>query len=280
MSMPFNIYEFFRFMLPGGYIVLVLTLYLYAFFNISVPSQILSSQSVIYFFAAFIFSLVIDSRDIIQYGRGWFHEADHFQKDFPSKFLLKRCIYCDKRSSCNTPLSQKSVVSAWFNLFDEYVPDHTRKIVLTMGYLCRISFYFQIFSSLFFSVGVITTIVMLIIGRFPVDRVYLIVAFLVGLFLITQAIYLSNHVIRQNEKIGRTFRRGLNPYRSLLYVWATLGKKRDKPIIGKTEATGLWRRWSGYCEMQKEWLRINESLLKEKICKQRKEVGINRYGPD
>lgn len=282
MPLPFNVYEFFRFILPGGYIVLVLILYLFVFFNIPVPDQLLSSQSVIYFFAAFILSLVIDSRDMIQYGRGHFLEADYFQKAFASTYLLKRCSSCDKKSSCNARLTKKNFINVWFNLFNEYVPEYTRNMVLTLGYLCRTSFYFHIFSSLFLSIGGITTIVMLILKKFPVGRSYLTLIFLVGLCIITQAIYLSNHVSRRNEKRLVTFFRGLNPYRSVLFVLLAMGMIKSRSRIDEqeeTKATGLWRRWLTHCEVQKEWMRINERLLQEKICRQHKEIVINQCEP-
>ena len=232
------------------------------------PAQLLSTENVVYFFVAFISSLVIDSRDIIQYGRGRFLEADWFQKAFPSSYLLDRCNSCDKKSSCNARLTKKSYINVWFNLFNESVPEYLRKIVLTAGYLCRISFYFHIFSSLFLSIGVITTIVMLILKRLPVGHSYL--TFLLGLCIITQAIYLSSHVSRRNEKPLLTFFRGLNPYRPVLFVLLITGIKKSRSTIDEqeeTEATGLWRRWLRYCKVQKEWMRINERLLQEKICR-------------
>ena len=268
MPLPFNVYEFFRFILPGGYIVLVFVLYLSIFFDIPMPDKFLSTQSAIYFFAAFILSLVIDSRDIIQYSRGRFFEADYFQKAFPSSFLLERCNSCDKKSSCNARLTEKNFLNVWFTLFNEYLPEYVRNTVLTLGYLCRLSFYFHIFSLLFLSIGVITTIVMLILKRLPVGHSYL--TFLFVLCIITQAIYLSSHVSRINEKPLLTFFRGLNPYRPVLFVLLITGIKKSRSTIDEqeeTEATGLWRRWLRYCEVQKEWMRTNERLLQEKICR-------------
>jgi len=42
-----------------------------------------------------VVSMIIDSRDVIQYSRGWLAEADFFRHQFPSRYLLERCAKCE-----------------------------------------------------------------------------------------------------------------------------------------------------------------------------------------
>jgi len=94
MPVPFNVYEFFRFMIPGAYFVALLYVLVALLLQIPISFDVLSYQTVVYFFATLIVSMIIDSRDVIQYSRGWLAEADFFRHQFPSRYLLERCAKC------------------------------------------------------------------------------------------------------------------------------------------------------------------------------------------
>ncbi len=54
MPVPFNVYEFFRFMIPGAYFVALLYVLVALLLQIPISFDVLSYQTVVYFFATLI----------------------------------------------------------------------------------------------------------------------------------------------------------------------------------------------------------------------------------
>lgn len=57
MPVPFNVYEFFRFMIPGAYFVALLYVLVALLLQIPISFDVLSYQTVVYFFATLIVSM-------------------------------------------------------------------------------------------------------------------------------------------------------------------------------------------------------------------------------
>lgn len=271
MPVPFNVYEFFRFIIPGGYFIALLYVWLALLIDVPISFAILSYQTVVYFFASFIVSIVIDSRDILQYGRGWLIESDFFQRQFPSGYLLDRCEKCKIRTSCSNPLNKGNFVSTWFCLFNEYIPNYVRSIVLTTGYLCRIAFYTHIFSLLFFYLGLLYPLISHLRGDFSFWNF----AYSGVLLIVLEAVYFTNNVSEEGTKWYSLFFHALNPARLFIAGGLILGILRQKRANDELttdkvsiEAKGLWPRWKRYNDVQIRWMELNEPLLIEKICKQ------------
>jgi len=277
MPVPFNVYEFFRFIIPGGYFVALLYILVSFLRGTPIAFDILSYNTILYFFAALIVSTIIDSRDAIQRSRGWFAEADYFQNQFPSRHLLARCNDCKRNASCPNRLSESNYVyvNTWFYFFNEHVPAFPRDAVLTTGYLCRFVFYVHLFSLLFFYLGFLYPVISALNGAFsPSTFVYSGI-----LLIIVEAVFLANNVGRKGEKPHSIFLRALNPGRLLIAGGLLLGllkhehqKEAHKGEQYKPEARGMWRRWKGRNAVLIRWIEMNEPLLLEKICKQSQET--------
>lgn len=270
MPVPFNVYEFFRFMIPGGYFVVLLYVLVALLLHIPISYDILSYQTVAYFFAALIVSMIIDSRDVIQYSRGWLAEADFFQRQFPSRYLLDRCERCEAKPSCSNRLSESNYITTWFYFFNEHIPDYLRNAVLTAGYLCRVVFYVHLFSLLFFYLGMLYPLISYCSGDFS----FWSFAYSGILLIILEGVYFPNSVGRSGERWFLFFR-ALNPARFIITACLVLGflnlKRKGAELgmdISDLEAKGVWRRWKTYNGVEVRWMEINEPLLTEKICKQ------------
>ena len=269
MPVPFNVYEFFRFIIPGGYFVFLLYVWLALLLNFPISFYVLSYQTVIYFFASLITSIVIDSRDILQYGRGWLREADFFQSQFPSRYLLDRCNKCKEKPSCSnfeSFISEYNYINTWFYFFNEYVPNYVKSIVLTTGYLCRVAFYTHLFSLFFFYLGLSYPLVAYFKGAFS----YSTFIYSGILLIILEAVFFSNNIGKEKERWYSLFFRALSPTRLLWTTGLILGFLKSKSPKDEKgiEARGLWPRWKRYNDVQIRWMEINEPLLTEKICHQ------------
>lgn len=271
MPVPFNIYEFFRFIIPGGYFIVLLYVWLALIFKIPISFEILSYQTVAYFFASLIVSIVIDSRDVLQYGRGWLKEADFFQSQFPSRYLLDRCEKCKVKTSCPNPLSESNYITTWFYFFNEHIPNYLRSIILTTGYLCRIAFYTHLFSLFFFYIGLLYPLTSFLKGDFSFGTF----TYSGILLIILEAVFLSNSIGKKGEKWYSLFFRALDPTRLRITTGLILGflNRRSRHAESKEseadiDARGLWPRWQRYNEVQVRWMEINEPLLTEKVCRQ------------
>ena len=271
MPVPFNVYEFFRFIIPGGYFVALLYILVALILGIPISYDVLSYQTVVYFFAAFIVSIVIDSRDLIQYSKGWFAEADFFQRQFPSKYLLDRCGSCEKKESCSNHLTNDNFIPTWFYFFNEHLPEYLRNAVLTSGYLCRVVFYVHLFSLSFFYLGLLYPILSLINGSFS----FWTLAYSGILFVIVEALFFPNRVGKKGERWLSIFFSALDPSRLFVAVFVVLGFVNRHRKDSKSEEDesaldprGMWPRWKRYNDVQIRWMEMNEPLLVEKICGQ------------
>jgi len=265
MPVPFNVYEFFRFIIPGGYFVALFYVLLALLLNIPISFDILSYQTIGYFFASLVVSIVIDSRDVLQYGSGWLREADYFQRQFPSRYLLDRCTKCKTKSSCSKPLVEANYLSTWFYFFNEYVPSYARSIVLTTSYLCRVVFYTHLFSLLFFYVGLSYPL----ISYFKEGFSFLTFIYSGILLIVLEVVFFSNNVRKKGERRYLLFFRALNPTRLFVTIGLILGFFNPKKTKeDEVEAKGFWLRWKGHNKTQIRWMEINEPLLTEKICHQ------------
>lgn len=271
MPVPFNVYEFFRFMIPGGYFVALFYVLVALLLQIPISYDILSYQTVAYFFGALIVSMIIDSRDVIQYSRGWLAEADFFQRQFPSRYLQDRCAKCEMEHSCSNRLSESNYITTWFYFFNEHIPDYLRNAVLTAGYLCRVVFYVHLFSLLFFYLGMLYPLISYFSGAFS----FWTFAYSGILLIVVEAIFFPNSVGKKGEGWCSLFFRALNPARLFIAVGLVLGflnRQRQgaelRVDISNYKASGVWPRWKRYNEVEVRWMEINEPLLTEKICKQ------------
>ena len=270
MPVPFNVYEFFRFIIPGGYFVALFYVLVALLLHIPISYDILSYNTIAYFFAALIVSTVIDSRDALQYSKGWLAEADFFQRQFPSPRLLDRCEKCERNPSCSNRLSESNFITTWFYFFNEHIPDYLRNAVLTTGYLCRIVFYVHLFSLLFFYLGLLYPLISYFSGVFS----FWTFVYSGILLVIVEAVFLPNNVGREGESWFSIFLRALNPVRLLIVGGLILGflkRERQKEELEgeehKFEARGVWPRWKRYNEVEIRWMEMNEPLLTEKLCK-------------
>jgi len=270
MPVPFSVYEFFRFIIPGAYFVSLLFVLLSLVLKVLSSSSFLSYDAIVFFFAALIVSVIVDSRDAIQYSRGWIEEADYFQLQFPSGHLLDRCRKCDRESTCPNRLTNENYVTTWFYFFNEHIPEYVRNIVLTTGYLCRLSFYVHLFSLFFLCVGVLCV---------PVAYAIHSVSFWTFLYpgvmlLLAEATYLTNNVGTKGDRWHMLAARALNPNRLRIVAGLMLGllepqrktmSVRASPV--QVDAKGLWRRWKTYNDVEIRWMELNEPLLADKVCK-------------
>jgi hypothetical protein len=274
MPIPFNVYEFLRFIIPGAYFVALLYVLSALLLQFPISHDVLSYDAVAFFFAALIVSVIIDSRDVIQLSQGWLTEADFFQHQFPSRYLLDRCKTCKINASCSNRVSKSNYVNTWFCLFDEYFPEYSRNAVLTTGYLCRVVFYTHLFSLLFFYLGLLYPLISYFRHAFS----FWTLTYSGIMLILAEGIYFSNSVNRKGK--GWVFSlslffRALNPTR--LFITAGLlfgllkhqhqGTELGRDDLSSLEARGVWPRWKMYNEGEVRWMEMNEALLKEKVCK-------------
>jgi hypothetical protein len=269
MPIPFNVYEFFRFIIPGAYFVASLYTLLALLLKFSISFDVLSYDTVAFFFASLVVSVVIDSRDVIQYSQGWLEEADFFQHQFPSRYLLDRCGKCETEP-CSNRLSKSNYINTWFFFFNEHIPEYLRNAVLSTGYLCRVVFYGHLFSLLFFYLGMLYPLISYFRGVFS----FWTFTYPGIMLIITEGLYLANNVSRKG-KGWPLFLRALNPARLLITAGLVFGllkhqRQGAEPgmILSDLEAKGLWPRWKTYNEVEVRWMEMNEALIREKVCKE------------
>lgn len=270
MGLPdVTFYQFVAIILPGFYIITMLIIGAAVFFNIPLDSSL--NQAILaplYIISGLIVGILLDSVDLINWTSERIHrllpEIKFFRGQYPSYFLIERCEQKLASGECEPdcinrlrgPEEDKNFtfLRVWFYIFDNLFPGYLRTFVLTQGHTCRAVLYIKVLSWIFAILGLL-----LLFMQCAID---------LALFWFWQILAWFVNVDRVPEKdLSQLGMKSLFIIASLFIGLLFHHFNSAKEVDGQWKTKGVWSKWKNICADQRFWLRLNDDLLEEIICK-------------